>query len=213
MLIDTYDTLQGARNASIVAAELRAQGRRLRGVRLDSGDLADLSHKVRWILNDAGFPDVQILASGDLNEDRIQDLLDIDAPVDMFGVGTEIGVSYDAPALGGVYKLLEDTRGYRIKCSTGKITLPGRKQVWGAIRDGQMIEDVIALRDEPAPATGAAAADRTGCIPRPAQRGARGPPTSNVRPVEAGTLLSGRRPAPAPSTISNCISSVGNCRA
>ena len=151
LLIDTYDTLRGAQNAAIIAAELRARGHRLRGVRLDSGDLADLSHKVRWILDGAGFPDVQILASGDLNEDRIQDLLDTDAPVDMFGVGTEMGVSYDAPALGGVYKLVEDTRGYRMKRSTGKVTLPGRKQVWRISRGGQITEDVIALRDEPAP--------------------------------------------------------------
>ena len=127
LLIDTYNTVEGARRAVTVAAELRARGHRLRGVRLDSGDLAALSHTVRRILDDAGFPDVQILASGDLNEDKIRDLLDSDAPVDMFGVGTEMGVSYDAPALAGVYKLVEDTRGYRIKRSTGKVTLPGRK--------------------------------------------------------------------------------------
>jgi len=136
LLIDTYNTVEGARRAVTVAAELRARGHRLRGVRLDSGDLAALSHTVRRILDDAGFPDVQILASGDLNEDKIRDLLDSDAPVDMFGVGTEMGVSYDAPALAGVYKLVEDTRGYRIKRSTGKVTL---------------IEDVIALHDEAAP--------------------------------------------------------------
>ena len=151
LLIDTYNTVEGARRAVTVAAELRARGHRLRGVRLDSGDLAALSHAVRRILDDAGFPDVQILASGDLNEDKIRDLLDSDAPVDMFGVGTEMGVSYDAPALGGVYKLVEDTRGYRIKRSTGKVTLPGRKQVWRVTRDGRMIEDVIALHDEAAP--------------------------------------------------------------
>ena len=151
LLIDTYNTVEGARRAVTVAAELRARGHRLRGVRLDSGDLAALSHTVRRILDDAGFPDVQILASGDLNEDKIRDLLDSDAPVDMFGVGTEMGVSYDAPALGGVYKLVEDTRGYRIKRSTGKVTLPGRKQVWRLTRDGRMIEDVIALHDEAAP--------------------------------------------------------------
>jgi nicotinate phosphoribosyltransferase len=95
---------------------------------------------------------VRILASGDLNEDKIRDLLDADAPIDMFGVGTEMGVSYDAPALGGVYKLVKDTRGYRIKRSTGKVTLPGRKQIWRVSQDGQMVEDVIALHDEPAPA-------------------------------------------------------------
>jgi len=151
LLIDTYDTIQGARNAAVVATELRSRGSRLLGVRLDSGDLVDLSRAVRRVLDDAGFPDVQILASGDLNEEKIRALLDAGAPVDMFGVGTEMGVSYDAPALGGVYKLVEDTRGYRIKRSTGKVTLPGRKQIWRVVRDGQMLSDTIALHDEPAP--------------------------------------------------------------
>jgi nicotinate phosphoribosyltransferase len=151
LLIDTYDTVQGARNAAVVAQELRARGHRLRGVRIDSGDLADLSRKVRAVLDEAGFPDVQIFASGDLNEDRIAELLDAGAPIDAFGVGTEMGVSYDAPALGGVYKLVEDTSGYRIKRSTGKVTLPGRKQVWRIVREGRMAGDVIALADEPPP--------------------------------------------------------------
>jgi nicotinate phosphoribosyltransferase len=151
LLVDTYDTVQGARNAAVVAAELRAQGHRLRAVRLDSGDIVDLSRKVRQVLDDAGFSDVQILASGDLNEEKIRDLLDAGAPVDAFGVGTEMGVSYDAPALGGVYKLVEDAQGYRIKRSAGKITLPGRKQVWRVVRDGQVLEDIMALRDEPGP--------------------------------------------------------------
>lgn len=151
LLIDTYDTVQGARNAVVVARELRARGHRLQGVRIDSGDLADLSRKVRAVLDEAGFPDVQIFASGDLNEDRIAELLDAGAPIDAFGVGTEMGVSYDAPALGGVYKLVEDTSGYRIKRSTGKVTLPGRKQVWRIVREGRMAGDVIALADEPPP--------------------------------------------------------------
>jgi len=151
LLIDTYDTVQGARNAVVVAQELRARGHRLRGVRIDSGDLADLSRKVRAVLDEAGFPDVQIFASGDLNEDRIAELLDAGAPIDAFGVGTEMGVSYDAPALGGVYKLVEDTSGYRIKRSTGKVTLPGRKQVWRIVRESRMAGDVIALADEPPP--------------------------------------------------------------
>lgn len=148
LLIDTYDTLEGARNAVIVADELRARGYRLRGVRIDSGDLLELSRKVRAVLDEAGFADVQIFASGDLNEDRIAELLDAGAPIDAFGVGTEMGVSYDAPALGGVYKLVEDTTGYRIKRSTGKVTLPGRKQVWRIVRGGRMAGDVIALIDE-----------------------------------------------------------------
>lgn len=151
LLIDTYDTLQGARLAAQVAGELRQAGHRLRGVRIDSGDLLELSRQVRRILDEAGHPEVQILASGDLNEDRIAELVASGAPIDAFGVGTEMGTSYDAPALGGVYKLVEDQSGYRIKRSTGKATLPGRKQVWRVYRDGVLHEDVIALADEPGP--------------------------------------------------------------
>jgi nicotinate phosphoribosyltransferase len=151
LLIDTYDTLQGARLAAQVADELRRAGHRLRAVRIDSGDLLELSRQVRRILDEAGHPEVQILASGDLNEYRIAELLDQGAPIDAFGVGTEMGTSYDAPALGGVYKLVEDESGYRIKRSTGKVTLPGRKQVWRVYRDGVLHEDVITLADEPGP--------------------------------------------------------------
>jgi nicotinate phosphoribosyltransferase len=120
-------------------------------VRIDSGDLLELSRQVRRILDEAGHPEVQILASGDLNEYRIAELLDQGAPIDAFGVGTEMGTSYDAPALGGVYKLVEDESGYRIKRSTGKVTLPGRKQVWRVYRDGVLQEDIITLADEPGP--------------------------------------------------------------
>ncbi|HLW46547.1 MAG TPA: nicotinate phosphoribosyltransferase [bacterium] len=154
LLIDTYDTVQGARNAAIVAAELRDRAHRLRGVRLDSGDLLDLSRKVRRILDDAGARDAQILASGDLNEDKIGHLLEAGAPIDSFGVGTEMGTSHDAPGVGGVYKLVEDTRGCRVKRSGGKATLPGRKQVWRLTRNGEIGEDIIALHDEPAPPGG-----------------------------------------------------------
>ncbi|MER3455861.1 MAG: nicotinate phosphoribosyltransferase [candidate division GAL15 bacterium] len=151
LLIDTYDTLEGARLAARVAEELRQAGHRLRAVRIDSGDLLELSRQVRRILDEAGHPEVQILASGDLNEYRIAELVDAGAPIDVFGVGTEMGTSYDAPALGGVYKLVEDQSGYRIKRSTGKVTLPGRKQVWRVCRDGVMQEDVITLAEEPGP--------------------------------------------------------------
>jgi nicotinate phosphoribosyltransferase len=112
-----------------------------RGVRLDSGELVDLSRTVRRILDEAGAADAQIFASGDLNEDRIRELLDAGAPIDAFGVGTEMETSYDAPAVGGVYKLVEDARGYRVKRSAGKATLPGRKQIWRLTRDGEIAED------------------------------------------------------------------------
>ncbi len=148
LLIDTYETLQGARHAVIVAKEMEKRGQRLRGVRLDSGDIAELSKQVRKILDDAGLKYVKILASGDLNEYKIKDLLEKKAPIDFFGVGTEMGVSKDAPALGGVYKLSEDDRGPRIKLSSGKVTLPGKKQVYRVIKNGKMVKDIITLEDE-----------------------------------------------------------------
>jgi len=150
LLIDTYDTLQGARHAVVVAREMAARGARLRGVRIDSGDLAADSLRVRALLDEAGLRDVQIVLSGGLNEYKIADLLAAGAAADAFGVGTELGTSADAPFVEGVYKLVEDAAGYRVKLSTGKATLPGRKQVWrqtdGA---GVLHQDTIALADEP----------------------------------------------------------------
>ncbi len=152
LLIDTYDPIQGAKNAVKVAKELAERGLKVKGVRIDSGDLATLSREVRRILDEAGLHDVKILLSGDLNEHKIEKLLQEGAAVDAFGVGTEMGTSYDAPALGGVYKLVEDERGYRVKLSAGKATLPGRKQIWRLYDDeGTMVRDVLALADEPSP--------------------------------------------------------------
>ena len=127
LLIDTYDTLQGVKKAI-------ALGDPLQGVRLDSGDLLALSREVRRMLDDAGYRDTRIVASGDLDEHRIAGLLDQGAPIDVFGVGTSLVTSLDAPALEGVYKLVEVGEGEqalgRIKTSAGKETLPGRKQVF-----------------------------------------------------------------------------------
>ncbi len=152
LLIDTYDTLQGARHAVIIAREMQARGHKLRGVRLDSGDLVRLSRQVRAILDEAGFPDVLIFLSGDLNEYRIRDLLEAGAAADAFGVGTQMGTSADAPYVNGVYKIVEDELGLKVKLSTGKVTLPGRKQVYRAYNgQGQMAYDLITLHDEPPP--------------------------------------------------------------
>jgi nicotinate phosphoribosyltransferase len=129
-----------------VAHELAAEGIAIGGVRLDSGDLASLAVEVRAVLDDAGLPDVQILASGDLDEHRVAALLAAGAPIDAFGVGTQLGTSGDAPALGVVYKLVEDASGPRMKLATGKVTLPGRKQVWRAAD-----RDVVSLQDEDVP--------------------------------------------------------------
>ena len=99
-------------------------------MRLDSGDLAALAKRVRAILDDAGLPEVEILASGDLDEYRIAELVAAEAPIDAFGVGTRLGTSHDHPSLGAVYKLVEDADGPRMKLSEGKVTFPGRKQVY-----------------------------------------------------------------------------------
>ncbi|MGH2751356.1 MAG: nicotinate phosphoribosyltransferase [Actinomycetota bacterium] len=148
LLIDTFDVEEGARRAARVANELAGEGVRLTGVRIDSGDLAHLSRSVRKILDDAGLNDAQIFLSGDLDEHRIARLVDEGVPVDAFGVGTQLGVSGDAPSLGGVYKLVADSSGPKIKLSAGKVTLPGCKQVWRYERGGIIDHDVIALEVE-----------------------------------------------------------------
>jgi nicotinate phosphoribosyltransferase len=126
-LIDTYDTLEGAR----LAASL---GRPMWGVRLDSGNLIELSRQVRQVLNEAGLQDAKIMATGDLNEYKILELVAAGAPIDAFGVGTELATSGDAPSLGAIYKLVElDSRTgkiYAAKFSPDKITLPGAKQIF-----------------------------------------------------------------------------------
>ncbi len=143
LLIDTYDTMQGLEHAIQVARELEARGRRLVGVRLDSGDLAELSQKVRARLDEAGLPYVKIFVSGDLDEYKIRDFKAAGGTAWGYGVGTRLGTSYDLPALGGVYKLVMDAEGPRIKRSPGKVTLPGQKQIWRGTEG-----DVVSLRHE-----------------------------------------------------------------
>jgi len=139
-LIDTYDTIDGAHVAARV-------GRPFWGVRLDSGDLAALSRQVRRILDEAGLHDAKIIASNDLNEYRLAELVRSGAPIDVFGVGTELATSADAPSLSAVYKLVELTRDntlhYVAKFSDEKGTLPGAKQIYRYPNC-----DVIALYSE-----------------------------------------------------------------
>jgi nicotinate phosphoribosyltransferase len=142
LLIDTYDTENGARVAAEVANDLRPEGITIDAVRLDSGDLGALSRSVRDILDELGAPEVRIFASNDLDEYRIAELLAAGAPIDGFGVGTMLGTSADAPYLSVVYKLVEDQSGGKAKRSPGKPSWPGRKQVYR--QDGR---DVIALVD------------------------------------------------------------------
>jgi nicotinate phosphoribosyltransferase len=152
LLIDTYDTVMGARKAVAVAKEMEAQGRRLAGVRLDSGDIVALSRQVRSILDAAGLQYVQIFVSGNLDEDRIDEYLSQGAPIDAFGVGTRMDVSADAPYLDMAYKLVEYDGRPVLKTSAGKATWTAQKQVYRRLRSGEgFAGDVLALREEPAP--------------------------------------------------------------
>jgi nicotinate phosphoribosyltransferase len=150
LLVDTYDTLEGCRRATAI-------GPALLGVRLDSGDLGELAKGCRALLDGAGLQKTQIVASGDLDEEKITALLASGAPIDSFGVGTELVTSRDEPALPGVYKLVERRAGGRIipviKLAEGKVTWPGEKQVW-RLHDanGMLVKDVLELHDAPAPA-------------------------------------------------------------
>ncbi len=145
LLIDTYDTLEGARNAAWVGKEMEQRGERLVGVRLDSGDMEDLAVKVRGILDAAGLGYVKIVLSSDLNEYKIDKYTRDGAPVDFYGVGTEMITGKPAAALSGVYKLVEDNMGPRIKLSDGKRTYPGRKQVYRVEENGVYLYDVLEL--------------------------------------------------------------------
>jgi nicotinate phosphoribosyltransferase len=142
MLIDTYDTIQGVKNALESGVAMQA-------VRLDSGDLLELSREVRRILDQAGRSDVKIVASGDLNEFKIRDLLAAGAPIDLFGVGTELVTSRDEPTLSTVYKLVEQESSHglvgRMKLSPDKKTYPFAKQIYRTIgEDGKFKYDIIA---------------------------------------------------------------------
>src|SRR5208337_5366155 len=148
LLIDTYDSITGALKAVEVAKVMRERGHKLLGVRLDSGDLGGLSRKVRLILDEAGFPDVKIMASGNLDEYQVENLVKGGSEIDFFAVGTRMGVSADAPYLDIAYKLVEYEGRPVLKLSTGKKTWIGKKQVYrfyGA--DGKMDFDRVCLLD------------------------------------------------------------------
>jgi nicotinate phosphoribosyltransferase len=149
MLVDTYDTVEGVRHA--IAAS-RETGVRLKGVRLDSGDRLELSRAARALLDAASMEQATIVVSGDLDERHIAELVAAGAPVDVWGVGTDLGTSRDSPVVGGVYKLVADRRDGRwrsvAKRSSDKATLPGAKQVFRHVARGAMCEDVLALDGE-----------------------------------------------------------------
>ncbi|MBQ3235102.1 MAG: nicotinate phosphoribosyltransferase [Clostridia bacterium] len=158
LLVDTYDTLKsGIPNAIKVFDELRAKGKKPLGIRIDSGDLAYLTKKARQMLDQAGYPDTIICASGDLDEKLIQSLKLQGAKINSWGIGTKLITSADMPALGGVYKLAgvvekDGTITPKIKISetTAKITNPGFKKVMRIYdnKTGKAEADLIALYDE-----------------------------------------------------------------
>ena len=152
LLIDTYDTLAGARNAVAVGKEMASRGERLQGVRIDSGDLATLAREVRKIFDAASMQHVKIIGSGGLDEFDLADFADAGVPYDSYGVGTKMGVSGDAPWFDIAYKLVEYDGRPVLKLSTGKVSWPGRKQVY-RLRDvkGQLKNDFVTRRDESVP--------------------------------------------------------------
>jgi nicotinate phosphoribosyltransferase len=149
LLIDTYDTQAGARKVVALAPALAARGITVRAVRLDSGDLIALSKSVRRILDQGGLADVRIFASGGLDEDAVTHLLRAGAPIDGFGMGTSLTTSSDVPSLDCVYKLQEYAGLPRRKQSIGKVTWPGRKQVWRTYdHAGRMCGDVLSVETD-----------------------------------------------------------------
>lgn len=175
LLIDTYDPV-------VALEKIKRLGAHPRGIRLDSGDLVAKSKQVRKELDAAGLEDVQIVASGDLNEYLVREMLAQGAPIDTFGVGTELATSRDAPALGGIYKLVELERHgeirYCAKFSQNKITYPGQKQVFRFFGpDGRYHHDLIGRADESFPEA------RPLLVPvmRDGQRTSAAPPLDSIR--------------------------------
>jgi nicotinate phosphoribosyltransferase len=151
-LLDTYDTVKAAHKVVVLARDLKKEGISIHGVRLDSGDLAQLAKQVRSILDEGGLKETQIFASGNLDEYALERLIAQQAPIDGFGVGTRLAVSEDAPTLECVYKMQEYDGQPRRKRSEHKATWPGKKQVFRTFdAQGKMQEDHIAMEDESFP--------------------------------------------------------------
>jgi nicotinate phosphoribosyltransferase len=150
LLVDTYETLRGVRNVIRLSRQMGPDFR-VRAIRLDSGDLADLSKRARTMLDEAGLANVQIFASSELDEYAIQALLRRGAPIDGFGVGTSLAVSNDAPHLDMAYKLVEYAGRPRTKLSSHKVLYPGRKQFFRETEAGKMVRDTLARADEKCP--------------------------------------------------------------
>jgi len=147
LLVDTYDTLKGVRRVIELARQL-GDDFKVKSIRLDSGDLTELARVSRQLLDEAGLAQMKILASSGLDEYKLTELLAAGAPIDGFGVGTELAVSGDAPDIDFSYKLVAYEDQPRMKLSSKKMNPPGRKQVFRIIEDGQMTRDVIAQHGE-----------------------------------------------------------------
>ncbi|MGM0517867.1 MAG: nicotinate phosphoribosyltransferase, partial [Pseudomonadota bacterium] len=150
LLVDTYDTLDGVERVIELAREM-GEDFSVRAIRLDSGDLGELARQARKRLDEAGMTDMEIIASGGLDEHEIKRLIDSAAPIDAFGVGTSMGVSHDAPDLDIAYKLAEYAGQGRLKLSSGKPILPGRKQIFRRSEEGVFSGDTIGRHGEDHP--------------------------------------------------------------
>jgi nicotinate phosphoribosyltransferase len=150
LLVDTYDTLHGVQHAIRLARE-RGEDFHVRALRLDSGDLLALSKAARDMLDEAGLRHVGLVGSGGLDEDAVARLVAHGAPIDVFGVGTAMGVSAGAPSLDMAYKLVEYAGKERVKLSAGKVLLPGAKQVYRREEDGVARADVLTRRGDVEP--------------------------------------------------------------
>jgi nicotinate phosphoribosyltransferase len=149
LLIDTYDTEEAARKVVALSPKLEREGISIKGVRIDSGNLADHAHQVRQILDAGGLKHVTIFASGDLDEYALRDMLSSGAPVDGFGIGTRMDTSSDVPYFDCAYKLEEYAGKARRKRSEGKQTWPGRKQVYRNYdADGRMASDIVTVESD-----------------------------------------------------------------
>jgi len=147
LLIDTYDTERAAEKVVAIAPQLKTDGIAIRGVRLDSGDLAEHAGKVRKILDRGGLTDTTIFASGNLDEYKLAEIEAQHAPIDGYGIGTRMNTSNDAPYLDCAYKLQEYAGIPRRKTSEGKATWPGRKQVYRMLENTMMTGDIITLEN------------------------------------------------------------------
>jgi nicotinate phosphoribosyltransferase len=199
LLVDTYDTLRsGVPNAIEVARWMRARGHRLQGIRLDSGDLAYLSREARRMLDEAGFPEVRIMASNELDEHVIEAVRKDGGRIDVYGVGTRLvtGAGPDGGALGGVYKLVEYDGKPRVKISSdrAKSTIGGRKRVWRLYDEARLFEMDVISREDGTPRPGDEVLDPT----NPMRRVRLADPR-HLEDLRAVVMDGGRRTRPSPA--------------